>query len=192
MALHRDEIDDALELFLGADRQLPPRPGSAEALLDLAQHAKEVRAGPIHLVHEHHARHAVLIGLPPHGLGLRLHAADRAEDCYGAVENAQAALHLDREIDVARRVDNVDAVLGQALIHALPEAGRGGRRDRDAALLLLLHPVHDGRAIVNLTQPLGDPRVEQDALGGRRFAGIDVGHDADVPIPREGGLPCHC
>ena len=30
-----------------------------------------------------------------------------------------------------------------------------------------------------------DSRVKQDALGSRRLAGIDVRHDADIPIPRE-------
>ena len=78
------------------------------------------------------------------------------------------------EVHVAGRVDDVDAVVA-------PEAGgrRGG--DRDAAFLLLLHPVHDGRAFMDLTYLVGDARVEEDALGGCRLAGINVGHDADVP-----------
>src|SRR2546423_10771198 len=40
-------------------------------------------------------------------------------------------------------VDDVDAVVG-------PLGGGGGRRDRDAALLLLLHPVHRRGALVDL------------------------------------------
>src|SRR6185503_16281269 len=119
------------------------------------------------------------------------HTADAAEDCDGAVEHTQRALHFDREVDVARSVDDVDAVVGELAAHPFPEAGRRGRRDRDAALLLLLHPVHDGRAVIDLTDLERDPRVEQDARGRRRLAGIDVSHDADIPIPREWGLPCH-
>ena len=57
--------------------------------------------------------------------------------------------------------------------------GRGGR-DRDAALLLLLHPVHGGSAVVDLTDLVGDAGVEEDPLGGRRLARVDVGHDPDV------------
>jgi hypothetical protein len=81
---------------------------------------------------------------------------------------------LDGEVDVSRRIDDVDAVVA-------PLAGRGGRGDRDAALLLLLHPVHRRGALVDLADLVGPPRVIEDALGRRRLARIDVGHDPDVP-----------
>src|SRR5690606_5403950 len=136
-------------------------------------------------------RHLVLVRLPPYGLGLRLDAADRAEDGDRAVEHAQAPLDLDREVDVAGGIDDVDPVLGKALVHSLPKAGRRGRRDRDAALLLLLHPVHDGGAVMDFADLMGDAGIEKDALRRRRLAGIDVRHDADVPVALEGGLPCH-
>ena len=134
---------------------------------------EEVRAGAVHLVDEGDARDAVLVGLAPDRLGLRLDAADGAEDRDRAVEHAQRALDLDGEVDVAGRVDDLDAVV-------LPVArGRGGG-DRDAALLLLDHPVHGRRALVDLADLVRLARVEQDALGRRRLAGVDVGHDADV------------
>ena len=86
---------------------------------------------------------------------------------------AERALDLDREVDVAGSVDDVDPV-------AVPLARRGGRGDRDTALLFLLHPVHDGRALVDLPQLVGAPGVEEDALGRRRLAGVDVSHNPDV------------
>ena len=134
----------------------------------------EVRADAVHLVDEADARHAVLVGLAPDGFRLRLDAGDGVEHGDGAVEHAQRALDFDGEVDVARRVDDVDAVIA-------PEAGRRGGRDGDAALLLLLHPVHDGRAFVDLADLVRDSGVEEDPLGGGRLPGIDVGHDADVP-----------
>jgi hypothetical protein len=36
---------------------------------------------------------------------------------------------------------------------------------------------------VHFTDLVGDAGVEQDALGRRRLAGIDVGHDADIAVP---------
>src|SRR6185503_17977578 len=89
------------------------------------------------------------------------------------VEHAQRPLDLDREVDVAGRVDDLDRV-------TLPLALGGGGGDRDPALLLLLHPVHDGGALVDLTDLVRDTGVEQDPFGGRGLTGIDVRHDADV------------
>ena len=70
-------------------------------------------------------------------------------------------------------------------------SGRRGGRDRDAALLLLLHPVHRGRALVDLADLVRAPRVVEDALGRRRLAGVDVRHDADVAGLLEGELAWH-
>jgi hypothetical protein len=74
---------------------------------------------------------------------------------------------------VAGRVDDVDAV-----VLPLRRGRRGG--DRDAALLLLLHPVHHGRALVDLTDLVSATGVVEDALGRRRLTGVDVSHDPDV------------
>ena len=62
----------------------------------------EVRADAVHLVDEADARDAVLVGLAPDGLGLRLDAGDRVEHADGAVEHAQRSLDLGGEVDVAR------------------------------------------------------------------------------------------
>ena len=70
----------------------------------------EVRAQLVHLVDEADARNVVLVSLAPHSLGLRLDAFLAVEHGNGAVEHAQRALNLDREVDVARGVDDVDLV----------------------------------------------------------------------------------
>ena len=168
-----DQVDDALEVVLLADRKLDRKRMRAEAVLHRLHGAEEVGAGAVHLVDVGDARDAVLVGLAPDGLRLRLDAGDGVEDGDRAVEDAQRALDLDREVDVAGRVDDVDAVV-------LPLArGRGGG-DRDAALLLLLHPVHDGSALVDLAHLVRAAGVVEDALGRRRLTGVDVRHDPDV------------
>jgi hypothetical protein len=85
-----------------ADRQLQRDGIRAQPLLDLRHHAEKVRARAIHLVHERETRHAISVRLAPYRLGLRLDAVNGAEQRYGAVEHTQAALHFDREVDVAR------------------------------------------------------------------------------------------
>ena len=159
-----------------------------EPVADHGEAAVEVRAHAVHLVGEDQAGDAVPVGLAPDGLGLRLDAGDRVEQGDGAVEHAERALHLDGEVHVSRRIDDVDPVQGAVPV---PEAGRGGGGDGDAPLLLLLHPVHGGRALMDLTDLVVLAGVIEDALGRRRLPGIDVGHDADVAIAVERGLPGH-
>ena len=106
-----DQVDDPGELALVADRELDRQRVGAEALAHRLDGADEVGARSIHLVHVRDPRNAVLVGLAPHGLRLRLDAGDRVEDRDRAVEDAQRALDLDGEVDVARGVDDVDPVV---------------------------------------------------------------------------------
>src|SRR6185436_18490108 len=153
--LHPDQVDVADELVFRTDRQLNRHGVGFELGNDLIEGALEVGADAVHLVDEADPRHAVLVGLTPDGFRLRLDAGDRVEHGDGAVEDAQRALDFGGEVDVAGGVDDVDAVIA-------PETGgrRGG--DGDAALLLLLHPVHDRGAFVDFSQLVRNPGVEQD------------------------------
>ena len=114
--LHRDEIDVPEVVGLRPDGDLDRHGLRAEAILGAREHREEVRAEAVHLVHIDDARHLVLVHLAPDRLGLGLDAADRAEHAHRAVEHAQRALHLDREVDMAGRVDDVDLVLGLVLL----------------------------------------------------------------------------
>ena len=61
-----------------------------------------------------------------------------------------------------------------------PDTGGGGGSNRDTAFLFLHHPVHGSGAFVHFADLVRLTRVEQDTLGGRRFAGVDVRHDTEV------------
>ena len=111
--------------------------------------------------------------LVPHRFRLRLDTADGTKDRDRAIEDAQRALHFRGEVDVARGVDNVDAVVP-------PETGRGRGGDGDASLLLLLHPIHGRSTLVHFTQLVGDAGVVENALRRRCLTGIDVRHDANI------------
>ncbi len=190
--LHLHQVDLPAEVFLRADRQLDRHRDMAQALLDLRDHAEEIGALAIHFVDVGQARHMVLVGLAPDRLGLRLDPVGAAEHHHRAIEHAQRALHLDGEVDVAGGVDDVEAIAVRELLgRALPE-GRGRRRgDGDAALLLLDHPVHGRRAVMDLAHLVVDAGVEEDPLGRRGLAGVDVGDDADVAIKLDGSGASH-
>src|SRR5207248_1833016 len=113
---------EALEAALDADRQIEHSGTGAQAILDHPDAHLEVGAGAVELVDEAHPRDLVLLGLTPDGLRLRLHAGDSVEAGNRAVEHTQRTLDLDGEVDVSRRVDDVDAVLRP--VAGRPEAGR--------------------------------------------------------------------
>ena len=182
--LHFHKVDDTFEVCFRADRPSDHQ-GPAAQPVDHHLHAtRKIRAHAVHLVDEADARHAVLVGLAPDRFGLRLHARHRVEHGNGAVEHAHRTLHLDGEVDMARRVDDVDPVFA-------PVTGRGGRRDGDAALLLLLHEIHGGGAVVHFADLMALARVIENALGRRRLAGIDMRGNADVAIFLERGGSGH-
>jgi hypothetical protein len=87
-ALHRDEIDEADVAALDPDRQVEDHGLGAEPVDDHLDAAEEIGAHAVHLVDEADAGHAVLVGLPPHRLRLRLDAGDAVEHRHGAVEHA--------------------------------------------------------------------------------------------------------
>jgi len=174
--LHLDEIDDALEVRLGADGELHEDGVVLELLAKLLADADRVAAGAVALVDEGDARHLVAVHLPVDGDRLRLDAAHRAENEHRAVEDAQRTLHLDGEVDVPWGVDDVDEV-----VLPLAVGGRGG--DGDSALLLQFHEVHGcARAVLalHLVNGVDARRVEEHALGQRGLARVDVGGNADV------------
>ena len=180
--LHGDEIDDAGEVFFGADRDLERARTRAEVLDNHVDGAEVVGTHAIHLVHEAQTRNVVLVGLAPDGFGLRFDTGDGVEEANGAVEHAKRAFNFQREIDVTRGIDDVDTVI-------VPRArGRGGR-NRDTALLFLFHPVHRRRAFVHFADFVRATGVVQHAFRRRRLTRIDVGHDTDVAVLVQRNLP---
>src|SRR2546430_17066776 len=91
------------DLFFRADRELDGDGIGLELGDDLIEGALEVRADAVHLVDEADPRDAVLVGLAPDGLRLRLDAGARVEHGDRAVEHAQRAADFARGTDAARR-----------------------------------------------------------------------------------------
>lgn len=170
---HTQQIHHPGETVLGADRQLDDQRGRMQPLPDRLDRGVEVGTGAVQLVDEGDPRHPVPVGPPPHRLALRLYAGHGVEHRDRTVEDPQRALHLVGEVDMARRVDQVDPV-------AVPGAAHGRGEDGDPTIALLGVEVGDGGAVVDLTTLVGGPGEVQDPLGDGGLAGVDVGEDAQV------------
>ncbi len=170
-----DQVDHPDEVGLAADRQLDGDRVGPQPILDRLQGGVEVGPHPVHLVDEADPRDLVAVRLPPDRLGLGLDPGHGVEHRHRAVQDPEAALHLHGEVHMPGCIDDVDTV-------AAPLRRRGGRGDGDPALLLLDHPVHGGGALVDLPHPMDAARIEEDTLGRRGLARVDVGHDPDIPV----------
>ena len=71
-----DHVDHALELVLGAQRQLHHDGTCVEFRPQLGNTLFEVRSDAVHLVHKDDAGHPVFVRLAPHRLRLGLDAFD--------------------------------------------------------------------------------------------------------------------
>src|SRR5580765_3705428 len=171
--LHCDQIDDALEMLFEADRYLHRDSVCTEAIEDRLKAAVERSSCAIQLIDKAYTRHAVFVGLTPNGLGLRLDAGDAVKNTNGTIQNSKGPLDFHREVNVSRCIDNIDAVFD---VIARPETGRRSRGNCNTALLLLLHPVHRGRAFVDFADLVRNTRIEQNALRRRGLTRVDLCH----------------
>ena len=99
-----------LKLVFRADRELQRVGVLGQAIENGLNILVKIRARAVELVDETNARHFVVVGIVPVGLGLRLNAGDPVKDDGRAVQHAHRALHLDGEIDVPRGVDEIQAM----------------------------------------------------------------------------------
>ncbi|MNC05490.1 hypothetical protein D3C75_529660 [compost metagenome] len=178
------QIDDADKISLSADRQLDSYSIGTKTVAHLLDNGQKVRTDDIHFVDVCDTRYSITVRLSPYGFGLGFNAFLGAEHAYCTVKNTKGTFNLNREVNVTRGVDNIDAV-------TLPLAGSRGRRNRNAALLLLLHPVHGGRAFVHFTDLVCTTGVEQNTFGCGSLACIDMRHNPDVTCILQGELSCH-
>ncbi len=175
VGLHGEQVDDADEVTFGTDRENHHQRVSAEDFFHLSDDAVEIRADPVEFVDVNDAGDFRIVCVAPVRFRLWLNAAGATEDADAAVENLEGAVNFDGEVDVSWGVDDVELV-------AFPEAGGSGRLDRDAAFCFLFHEVHGGCAVVDLTDFVDFAGELENAFGGGRFTGVNVGENADVAV----------
>ena len=149
---------NAREGILRPDGKLKRNRPCLKPIFDHGDYSEKVCANPVHLVNKGNPGYTILVSLTPDRLALWLNSANGAEDANGAVENPERSFYLNSEVDMTWRIDDVDRAV-------LPFAGCGSGGNGNTPLLLLLHPVHHGRTVMNLAYLIGNTGVEQDAEG---------------------------
>ena len=139
---------------------------------------RTVKAGAVsvHLVDHERARQPVLFAKPPGLFGLHLDARHRMDHEQRRLCRHQRRLGFVKKDVKARSVDEIDFGLA-------PFRVRQRRADGKLALDFLLVVVRDGRAVVDLAQPVHHARrIEQrgDQLGLARIAVTDQSDVANV------------
>ena len=118
-------------------------------------------------------RHFVFVRLPPDRFALGFDPFAGTEHHHRAIEHPQAAFHLGREIDVPRRIEQIDR-------HVFPRKRDAGGVNGDAAFLLFGIAIRLRRSLVDFAHAMLRAGQKQHPLGDGCLAGIDVGDDADV------------
>ena len=177
-----DFLDDRLQNLVDPDalRRGGDRVGAVDAdgVLHLGRHAVDVGARQVDLVQDRHDLEVALEREVDVGDRLRLDALRRVDDEERALARRERARDLVAEVDVARRVDQVEDVL-LAVLRRVAHP-RAVELDRDPALALDVHRV----AHLVLHLAVGErPRLLQQPVRQRRLAVVDVRDDAEVAYP---------
>src|SRR6185437_4802826 len=141
----------------------------ADHVLDLLAHALRLGRRQVDLVEHRHDR---LIDI---GQGLRLDALAGIDHQERALARRQGAADLVGEINMARRVHEVEDV-AFAILRRVVEA-HGLRLDGDATLALDLHAVEHLCTHLALLEPAAEL---DEAVGKGRFAVVDMGDDRKI------------
>ena len=174
-------VVDAAKLLGVAHRPVDRRRRDPERGLDVV-HQRERIGGTIELVDEGEDRQPVAAAHLEQLARLRLDAVGRVDHHHHAVGGNQRAIGVFAEILVAGRVEQRDPP-------ALELELERRRRNRDAALLLELHPVRRRRlAILAASHRPGQldrAGIQQQLLRERRLAGVGMRDDGERAAPRD-------
>ncbi len=173
VCLHVNKVDDTPKSILFPYWQLNWHSIAFQAIFHHLHAVEEIGTHYVHLVDVCHARYAKLLSLAPYCLRLRLNAALCGKNGNRTIQHAEGALNFYCKVNMARRVNNVDAV-------AFPEACSRGRSNSDAALFLFRHPVHCSGAVMNFTHFVVDACVIQDTFSCCCFARVDMRRYTDI------------
>src|SRR5699024_8052948 len=131
VSFHLEQVDDSLEFIFLSDRKLQADRVFAQTGLDLIYSIVDVCAKNCHLVYVSHTMYMVGICLTPYIFRLRFYTTLCAENADSAIQYTQGTLNFYGEVNVARGIDDVDAVFQSAWFYLAvflqsPVAGSSG------------------------------------------------------------------
>ena len=176
------QVDDAPEALAHAHRPGEGHRRHAQRGLDLVEDFQRLAHLAVHLVDERDDRRVACPADLQQPQGLRLDAVGGVDHHQRGIDRGQHPVGVLGKVLVARGVEQVDHAV--AVFHLHHRAG-----DRDAALLLDLHPVGGGMprglACLDAAGDLDGPCVEQQLFGQRGLARVGVGNDGERPPPAD-------
>ena len=152
-----EQVDDTLQLVLVSDRELHRDAAVRELRANPLEGGEEVRALAVEHVDVEEARDAELLAPLPDTARLHLDAGDRVDDDERPFDHAQRGDGVGLEAGVPGRVDQVD-------LRPAPLEVAHRSRQRHLALVLVLVPVGDRRALLHRSQPVRGLRLEEQRL----------------------------
>ena len=147
------------------------RAQTVEQIEGLIQHPARARFVAVDLVDHHDGPQAMLEGLLRYEARLRHGTVHRVDQQQHAIDHGEHTLDFAAEIGVARRVDDVDAIVAPGDRGIL-------RENRDAALALQIVRIHD--ALLQILARIERAGLTQQLIDERGLAMIDVRDDGDV------------
>ena len=141
VGLHGQQVHDAMELALGADRQLYRHGGAPEVGLDALQCPLETGPLAIQLVDDYRARQLVAVAEAPHLLGLDLdarHSVHQDQRGIGRHQRRPSVVDEDVEPGSIEQVDLGLVPLGHA------HCGRDGHLALDLVVVEIRDPASGG------------------------------------------------
>ena len=147
----------------------------ADDVLDLLTHPVRLGGGQVDLVQDRDDLVIVVDGLVDVGQGLGLDALGGIDHQQAALAGGEGARDLIGEVDVARRVHQVQDVIEPVLRPVVQAHGLG--LDGNAPLLLDIHGIENLRRHLARGQPAGE--LDQ-PVGQGGFAVVNVGYHTEV------------
>jgi len=178
VGLHADEIDDAAETLLSADRELQRRDRAAESVGERFEHAVSVGALPVHAVDDDHARQVNFIAVSPDALGHDLDACDTVDDDERRVHHGQHHLGLVHEHIEAGSVEQIDLYSGRVRLAPLDNSEAGPNRHLAGDFFLVV--ISSGGAVVHASEARRGPGGKEHGGHQSRFAGVPVSDKGKV------------